>query len=161
MMERAYKLINHDGYDYLLALRDLYDAPRRKKRDFINGFNSIVSNCPFRDQLSFNLAIMEIEAWFLADPDLFSRLHGTLTPQFIYQQLHIDLKRRNPENFDHPAETINRILQLANSHYKKRKDQVYSLTHRLDYELLCDERILNKVKSWNHFYSNLAVAVAD
>ncbi len=66
ILERADNMINREGFSYLLALEDLYDRPRNKKKYVINQFNLVTAKFPFQDRLKLILAIMEIEAWFLA-----------------------------------------------------------------------------------------------
>lgn len=152
LQDRAEKLINESNYRYLIGIEDLYNRPRYKKRAVINTVNGLFNKYSFRDKLKFILAIMEIEAWFLADFNLFSRINPLATCEYIRNNLHIDLKRKNPENFRHPSDIVDRIYQLFGDRYKKREKQAYKIAYHLDYTLLySSEEILNKVSSWRYF----------
>ena len=157
LIERARNMIEQEGYHCILALEDLYARPKKKKGEVIKNFSKSISKFQFKKKLFLNLAIMEIEAWFLADPFFLKRINCLATPQYIKKELSIDLLRKNPENFDHPAEIINRIYQLfgENNKYKKTEDQIYSIVNNLDFEHLLSGKTLRKIKSWNHFFTNL------
>ena len=56
---------------------------------------------------------MEIEAWFLADHSLFSKIDESLTPEYIKTKLGLDLINDDPEKeCRHPAKDIDNILCL-------------------------------------------------
>lgn len=151
LYERAENMILNQSFCFLIALQDLYDRPRNKKNVIINHFNRKIENFHFKDKLRFVLAIMELEAWFLADPNLFRRISPELTTEYIHDSININLLKINPESLPHPAETINKIYELINQSYKKTKDQAYEITARLDFDFICSDEILAKVRSLKFF----------
>ncbi len=154
LKERAETMIHKHGYDYLLGLRDVYDEYSRSEIPAaIQGFNALFQHCSFRRKLRLIFAIMEIEAWFLADYNVFERIHASLTPEFIKEHLGLDLVNDDPQNYDHPAAVMNSIYKLVCQAYKKREKQAYQVAHKLDYDyLVCSEEILlHKIKSWRYF----------
>ncbi len=151
LRDRAQNMINQEKYQYLIAIQDLYDRPRSRKREVITSFNELFSHTTYFDNLKFVLAIMEIESWFIADYNLFQRINPIATPEYIRNQLNIDLINTNPETHRHPSEVINRIYQLFGQTYKKREEQSYSIVSRIDYDFLYSDEVKNRVESWNYF----------
>ena len=79
------------------------------------------------------LAVMEIEAWFLADCDLFERIHPIAAVNVIRERLNIDLIHDDPESYDHPTEILKDIFNLFDEKYKKREKQVHKIAAKSDY----------------------------
>jgi len=152
LVERAEKMVKKDNYQYLLALRDLYPNKRQEKLNIINKVQKVFSKFVFAYRLKFVLAIMEIEAWFLADYGLFKRIDERLTPQYIHEKIGEDLIKNDPENYQHPAHIIDNIYRLIGRRYKKREKQCYEITSNIDYDFLClDEGIKSKISSFFYF----------
>ena len=55
---------------------------------------------------------MEIEAWFLAEWHYLSKLDNRLIPDFILQELGLDLKNIDVEQRPHPSQDLDDIYQL-------------------------------------------------
>lgn len=153
VVERADNMINNQDFKYILALQDLYERPRNKKKYVINQFNQLTTKFSFQNRLKLILAIMEIEAWFLADYQLFNKINSIATPELINEKLGIDLINSNPESYSHPSEVINKIYNLIGMKYKKREKQTFNIVNNIDFELLCSDEILEKVNSWKYFIS--------
>jgi len=151
LRDRAQNMINQEKYRYLIAIQDLYDRPRSRKREVVRSFNDLFSHTTYFNNLKFILAIMEIESWFIADFDLFQRINPIATPEYIRNQLNIDLINTNPERYRHPSEVINRIYQLFGQIYRKREKQSYFIVNRIDYDFLYSEEVKNRAKSWGYF----------
>jgi len=155
LYDRAENMILNQNFCFPIALKDLYDNPRDKKGEIINHFERNIEKFCFKDKLRFVLAIMELEAWFLADPNVFSKISPQLTPAYINDSINVNLLQINSESLPHPSETINRIYQLLGQSYKKTEDQAYQITERLDYEVLCSDETYVKVKSLKFFINNI------
>ena len=154
LKERAETMIGKHGYDYLLGLRDMYDEYSREDIPAaIQGFEAVFRQSPFRQKVRLIFAVMEIEAWFLADYSVFGRIDASLTPEFIKEHLGLDLITDDPQEYDHPAAVLNRIYKLIGQSYKKRKKQAYQVAYKLDYDyLVCSEEVLrHKIRSWRYF----------
>ncbi len=151
LRDRADNMIINQGYHYLLAIQDLYDRPRNKKKTVIDSFKNLFSQLPYQKKLKFILAIMEIEAWFIADYNLFCRIYPKATPGFIKSQLNIDIVNKNPESHRHPAEVINKIYNLFGQKYKKREWQSYQIVNKIDFNFLYSDETIQRVKSWGYF----------
>lgn len=94
----------------------------------------------FSDKISLILAVMETEAWFLADYNLFSKIDNKLTPDYIKAKLNLDLINDDPEEnpkYDKPANLVKDIYDLSdNQKYTKRIGDCYKITEKIDYDYL-------------------------
>jgi len=152
LLERAPGMITRQNYKRLLALRDLHPRKRGEKNKVLNSINSEFNRHSFGDKLRIILAVMEIEAWFLADYNLFSRINEKLTPDFIKNKLNVDLLRGNPELYNRPATIVDKIFRISGEKYKKREKQSYKICYKIDYEFLCcTEEVHQKVSSFKYF----------
>jgi hypothetical protein len=154
--ERSQKMIKSAGYSWILALRDLYPNSRAEKKAVIEAFNRIFKKYSYRSKLRLILAVMEIEAWFLADHDLFERLNPTATAKTIKERLDIDLIKDDPESYEHPAEKVKAIFNLFDENYKKKEKQSHKIAANLDYNyLICSDEVLKKINSFHYFVKYL------
>lgn len=95
---------------------------------------------------------MEIEAWFLADHNLFERIHSTASAKTIKERLDIDLISDDPESYYHPAQRVKEIFTLFDEKYKKKEKQSHKIAANLDYNyLICSDEIRAKVSSFHYF----------
>lgn len=159
LKDRAENMIVQEGYKYLIALRDLYPLPRGKKQETIKKFENLFSSYVFKDKIKLALSIMEIEAWFLADYNLFKKINVIASSNHINKQLAIDLVNKNPESFPHPAAIIGKIYNLFGQKYKKREKQAYQLAYKIDYKFLLSKSVLNKVESLKHFFECIKLSI--
>lgn len=153
MLEFADNYINDMGNEYIIGLHDLYPKPRDKKNEFLRLKNIVFANeCSegLADKLKLFLAIMETEAWFLYDDELFAKIHSRLTVEYIKTQLLIDLKNTNPEEYDHPTEIMCSVYQLINRNYTKSEKQVSKICNNIDYAKYVNP---TNMDSWNLFFS--------
>jgi len=156
LLDRAEKMVKDHGYDHLIALRDLYPKRRDEKEAIIKKVKCLFNRFDFDDKLKFILAIMEVEAWFLADYSLFERIDTRLSAQYIKEKLAIDLTRDDPETYSHPAKVVNDIYQLIGRSYKKREKQCYEIVHKINYNYLyADEKVQKKISSFFYFLKHI------
>jgi hypothetical protein len=125
------------GYDRVLGLRDLYplalaDAARVR---------TAMAHALRRLTLSVDviLAVMEIEAWFLAERSHFSRVDGRLTPSAVQHLLKARGEDGPCDEIPHPAETLNAIYASVGRSYQKQRKQVARIVDAIDYcHLYCE-----------------------
>ena len=101
---------------------------------------------------------MEIEAWFLAIPKLFEKIHPSLTLESILDKAGIDLLKINPEEEFHPAYCLNEIYAIGGLKYNKSESDVckiLSLIEISDYQC-----ILNKCSSFRLFKRHIDFTLA-
>jgi hypothetical protein len=155
-----------NGYDKIIGLRDMYGKKYRDKskqidaeinqRFIIATQQSVVENAIHAEKITFHYAIMEVEAWFLALPELLNVINAQLTPSFILEKLGVDLHQIDPEfTFFHPAKTLNDIFNLIGRSYDKKSKTINELAssyNKEDYILLT---ISGKCKSFVDFYQSV------
>lgn len=156
VIENAANMIRM-GYRKILGLRDLYPNNRAQESAIKESIDKIIQGNPHADKLKIFLAIMETEAWFLSDPNLFQKINDQLTVEYIQSELNFNLEDADPQvAFDHPAKIINDIYQLVNLKYRKREGDCYKIAKKIDYDYLyLDARELDKISSFFQFADEL------
>lgn len=111
-----YQNLARYGYKALIGLRDApkqrADIPRLQQ-----GLPEGVPMAPV--PVVFVLAIMEIEAWFLAEHTHFPRIHERLTSALIHAELGFDPSADDMRLRDRPAHDLNAAYQLVGERYQK------------------------------------------
>ena len=104
------------GYKALVGLRD---APKQRAEiaDLQKGLPEGVPMAPV--PVVFVLAIMEIEAWFLAEHTHFPKIDASLTPALIHAKLGFDPSTDDMRLRDRPAQDLNDAYQLVGERYQK------------------------------------------
>ena len=162
LLERAEYMISNKGYSNLLALRDLFPQTFQQKSQVITATQREFDKYSFANKLKLILAIMETEAWFLADFNLFSEINSQLTHEYIKEETNYDLVNDDPESYAHPSKIVNDIYRLIGQRYKKRKKQSYKITHNIDYDFLClNVAESGKISSFFHFLECINESVSS
>lgn len=138
------------GFSSIICLRDMYCRAYREEsttisqelnKKFINGANETLKHAKRPEQIDFVFAIMEVEAWFLGLPTIFTSMNPTLTCEYINQELGVNLSVIDPESaVFHPADLVRRIYALVGSNYSKHKSDIEAIAAFLtvqNIEVLC------------------------
>jgi len=136
-IRKQHQSLTKKGYEKILGLRDLYPKPLGKKEEIETGIRGILR--PLQKigvPISVILAVMEIEAWFLAEWHYFDKLDSRLTPDFILQELNLDLINTDVEKRPHPTEDLKDIYRLVSRKYDKNEKASQEIINNLDYEFL-------------------------
>ncbi len=118
----------------MLGLRDVYPQSRseipliRRAVDRVLPKGSVA--------VDIVLAIMEIEAWFLAEYTHFELLYTGITLEKVNIAIGDDAQTLDVENIAHPSETLNTVYKLVGRGYRKKKDQVSDIVDAIDYDRL-------------------------
>jgi len=134
---KQHESLTNSGYEKILGLRDLYPLPLGKKEEVEKGIRGFLK--PLQKMgipISINLAVMEIEAWFLAEWHYFYKLDNRLNPDFILQELGFDLRNIDVEQRLHPSQDLDDIYQLIGGKYDKSEKICQDIINYLDYEFL-------------------------
>ena len=119
------------GYTAIIGMRDVHPDGRADIAKLLRYLGYGVKTKPV--QVTYVLAIMEIEAWFLAEHTHFHRIDPGLTMALIIASLGFDPSMDDMELRDKPAEDLNRIYQLVGLAYNKRRKNALRTIHALDY----------------------------
>jgi len=132
ILER-YHGLREAGYSAVIGLRDVYgqfqygDVPRLR--------GELSRGLPKTDPpVELFLAIMEIEAWFLAEHTHFSRVSSQLTADRIRTKLHFDPSQDDLEQRWHPARDLDRIYQIAGLRYTKQRSNLERTLELIDFQ---------------------------
>lgn len=127
-----YHHLKEAGYSAILGLRDVYgqfqyeDVSRLRKE---LQFGLPQSDPP----VHLFLAIMEIEAWFLAEHSHYQKVSPELTVDRIHRKFHFDPSRDNLERRWHPAEDLDRIYRMAGQRYTKQRSNLERTLDLMDF----------------------------
>ncbi len=147
ILEQRQSLINN-GYSTIIGLIDLYPKNKTDLFHYRYGLNFKVPQLPI--PISFVISIMEIEAWFISEYSHFEKIDSRLTPEFIRNELSIDITSLVTEDILHPAQLLNDIYQLVSKGYAKRAKQIQKTVDNLDYAEIYFS-MPSKIESLNEF----------
>lgn len=127
----SYPSLKNKGYNKVLGLRDVY--PHVAYDDIPKLIKGLTYGIPEGYEFIIILSIMEIEAWFLAEINHFSKIHPSITIESIKNLLCFDPVIDDVEKREHPSEDLNRIYKLAGRNYSKKRSVVQRTVDKLDY----------------------------
>lgn len=139
--ERLY----NEGFEKVIGLRDMFCDEYHKRTDnrkikrevnefFIAKQDEVKSYIPHSDIVFICFAIMEVEAWFLGLPTLFTKIDPCLTVDYIKKELKLDLSLDPESTHYHPAKEMGRIYRLVGKTYDKHVTDVTSIVNKIDRE---------------------------
>jgi hypothetical protein len=112
------------GFSLIIGLRDVY--PNNNKiaslRKYLNF--GIPANIPTH----IVLAVNEVEAWFLAEENHYTKIDTKLTLEKVNAIAGIDVSKDSTETIAHPTEKLQLIYK-----YTKRKHKIHRIADALDY----------------------------
>jgi hypothetical protein len=128
-----YNNLVKNGYNAILALRDLY--PRNYED--LSKIESNINNALKRVNLPNNIhiAIREIETWFLGEYTHFNKISSSINLKSINSKTgYLFPLTEYEKTILTPAKTLHDIYSLVGYAYKKRDKQVQRTVHSIDYE---------------------------
>nr|VFJ88560.1 MAG: hypothetical protein BECKH772A_GA0070896_1000930 [Candidatus Kentron sp. H]VFJ90614.1 MAG: hypothetical protein BECKH772B_GA0070898_1001030 [Candidatus Kentron sp. H]VFJ96767.1 MAG: hypothetical protein BECKH772C_GA0070978_1000830 [Candidatus Kentron sp. H] len=129
-----YKGLIEAGYQHIVGIRDLRPFKREDAHRVRQGFSFGWPNGPIKPALI--LAIMEIEAWFLAEYSHFSRVHEAITVERIRREFGFDPASDHMQLRERPAKDLEDIYFLEAIPYHKTREQVERTVSSLDFSLI-------------------------
>ncbi len=148
---KQHESLTNKGYEKILGLRDLYPKSLSEKGQVeagIKGGLKLVQSMGI--PIYITLAVMEIEAWFLAEWHYFEKLDNRLSPDFILQELGLDLINIDVEQRPHPSQDLKDIYRLVSRKYDKNEKAAQEIINNLDYDFLY-LHLVNSVKQLKKF----------
>ncbi len=100
------------------------------------------------------LAIMEIEAWFLAEVTHFEKIDNRLTLDLIKANFNFDPEKDNVQKRERPQEDLKNLYQLVGKTYNKKKQNVERTVNVLDYSIVYLE-LPNRMSSLSQFIKHV------
>jgi len=129
-----YDQLVRSGYQAIIGIRDVYPQKREDIPKLRQGLRYRIRTVPI--EVLFVLAVMETEAWFIAEHTHFERIGNELTLERIRAEIGFDPSTDDIQSRDHPAEDLHSIYGLIGLAYKKSKVHVQRTVNVLDYETI-------------------------
>ncbi len=154
-IKKQHESLTNRGYEKFLGLRDLYPKSLSEKGKVERGIEGWLKPVqPMGIPIYITLAVMEIEAWFLAEWHYSYKLDNRLLPDFILQELGLDLRNIDVEQRPHPSQDLDEIYRLVSRNYDKSEKTSQEIINNLDYELLY-LHLVNSVKQLKTFIDEI------
>ncbi|MBS9387767.1 MAG: DUF4276 family protein [Dolichospermum sp. WA123] len=147
-MREQYNLLAKDGYDRVIGLRDVYPISISEKSKLQIGLNYALPKGSI--PINIVLAVMEVEAWFLAEYNHFLKIDPRLTPEKIQAMFGFNPQTDDMEQRPHPADDMKQIYNYVGKGYNKSEKQLNRLASHLDYEFIY-MHLINSVPSLGEF----------
>ena len=133
-----YSSLVMSGYTAIIGLRDVYPFARTDIPAIQAGLVLTLPSGVVVPEM--HLAIMEVEAWFLAESTHFLRVHPSLSSAFIVAG-GIDVIGTNGDAWGHPASVLHAIYKLVGMSYtnpngRKTKRRVQRTLRALSFDEL-------------------------
>ncbi|MGB3264557.1 MAG: hypothetical protein WBA89_11405 [Microcoleus sp.] len=154
-IRKQHESLTNSGYEKIIGLRDLYPQPLEKKQEIEKGIRGFLK--PLQKigiPISVILAVMEVEAWFLAEWNYLAKIDNRLTCDFILQKCGLDLIILDPEQRGHPSQDLDEIYRLVSRNYDKSEKISQEIINNLDYEFLY-LHLVNSVKQLKKFIDEI------
>lgn len=147
--------LTNSGYEKILGLRDLYPQPLEKKQEVEKGIRGRLKLLQNKGiPISMNLAVMEVEAWFLAEWNYLAKIDNRLTCDFILEKCGLDLRIIDTEQRAHPSQDLDEIYRLVSRNYDKSEKTSQEIINNLNYEFLY-LHLVNSVKQLKRFIDEI------
>ncbi|OGF51419.1 MAG: hypothetical protein A2044_01485 [Candidatus Firestonebacteria bacterium GWA2_43_8] len=137
-----------NNYDKIIGLRDVYPNKYQEIGKIEKYLHYGIKTKPI--SVSIVLAVMEIEAWFLAEASHFTKIHKKLTIDRIVKHLNFDITKEDIELRNHPAQDLNNIYGLESFAYNKRRKNCERTIKALDFNLIYLD-LVNRIKYLSKF----------
>ena len=126
------KFLRNKGFQLVVGLRDMYSSQYIKDAQkheiveevnlrHVNSVKEVLRDIDDGTFVDFHFAIMEIEAWFMGMDGFMERLDGSLTRDYIIQNLNISLDDDPETTLFHPAAELSKLYALVGKQYDKHK----------------------------------------
>lgn len=137
-VRNQYSSLAKNGYNAIIGLRDLRPKTLDEMKLLLGtskkSFNFGLRTNPI--QVQWILALMEIEAWFLAEHTHFTRIHSDLTLEKIHADLGFDPSLHDMEERPTPAEDLHNVYNLVGLSYTKTAEELERTITALDIALI-------------------------
>jgi hypothetical protein len=141
-IRQAYVRLAEEGFSCIIGVRDVYPNDRQDlacMKSYGTKFaipqDDVVVHPP---AVALVYAVMEVEAWFLAEYSHFGRIDEQLTVDLVCNRLCFD-PRGNMEDRERPAGDLHAVYQLVGKAYKKEKRQIRRTVNALDMDRMIDD----------------------
>lgn len=131
--------LSNSGYECVVGLRDLHPESREQLMRLRTDLNSILMATPIPCHIVF--AVMEVEAWFIAEHTHFTRLLPSVSTEDVVATLRLNPATDDVRSLSHPASALQDVYARGGHVYKKHEEEVRATVEALDMDALyCEVR---------------------
>ncbi len=155
--QNAENMIKNEQFDMIIGLRDLYPNKRQELGKMEKAMAKVLANIYSPGRVKVHVAVMETEAWFLADFGMLFKTDTTLNVNNIKQVTNLQIDQIDPEKtIDHPANVIDAIFKTIGKRYRKHEDEIHGIVSKLDFDFLCLDAVAKgKISKFNDLLQSL------
>jgi hypothetical protein len=147
-IKKQYRKLTESGYERIIGLRDIYPISIIQKSKLQSDLENILPKGVI--PINIVLAVMEVEAWFLAEYNHFLKIDPGLTPEKIQAMFGFNPQTDNMEQRPHPTKDMELIYNYTGKGYNKNEKQLNRFASNLDYEFIY-MHLINSVPSLGEF----------
>lgn len=126
-----------EGYERILGLRDLYPKKRQDQERLSREIARVLPQTPIPCEMV--LAVMELEAWFIAEHTHFGRLIPGVSAEQIRGALNLDPASDDVRDLAHPSKALGQVYALGGHSYGKHEEEVERTVKHLDFAAVYTE----------------------
>lgn len=165
---KRFEQLTKKNFDFIIGLRDVYSEQYEKLcgSKEINlekikelkdlGIEALQLNNIDPSHVKIVYAIMEVEAWFLAIPNIEKYIDKNLSKEKISEELSFSLDDVDPEkNFYKPSKCVNDIYKLTGQSYDKSYDVVNKLVCNFSKDDYLSLKKTSKCSSFNDLHNQI------
>ena len=147
-MKKQYKKLTESGYERIIGLRDIYPISIIQKSKLQSELENVLPKGSI--PINIVIAVMEVEAWFLAEYNHFLKIDPGLTPENIQAVFGFNPQTDDMEQRPHPTKDMELIYNYTGKGYNKNEKQLNRFASNLDYEFIY-MHLINSVPSLGEF----------
>ena len=147
-MKKQYKKLTESGYERIIGLRDIYPISIIQKSKLQSELENVLPKGSI--PINIVIAVMEVEAWFLAEYNHFLKIDPRLTPEQIQAMFGFNPQTDDMEQRPHPTKDMELIYNYTGKGYNKNEKQLNRFASNLDYEFIY-MHLINSVPSLGEF----------
>ena len=147
-IKKQYRKLTESGYERIIGLRDIHPKSIIQKSKLQSELENILPKGSI--PINIVIAVMEVEAWFLAEYNHFLKIDPGLTPEKIQLEFGFNPQTEDMEQRLHPTNDMELIYNYAGKGYNKSEKQLNRLASNLDYEFIYIH-LANSVPSLGEF----------
>jgi hypothetical protein len=147
-IKKQYRKLTESGYERIIGLRDIHPKSIIQKSKLQSELENILPKGSI--PINIVIAVMEVEAWFLAEYNHFLKIDPGLTPENIQAVFGFNPQTDDMEQRPHPTNDMELIYNYAGKGYNKSEKQLNRLASNLDYEFIYIH-LANSVPSLGEF----------
>lgn len=141
------------GYSDIIAIRDLAPTFKREQLErFIDTARKQLPQDPIDPLLV--VAVMETEAWFIAERTHFVRLNIALTDHAIFEATGINVSE-DASLIERPSKDLPRIYDIVGLNYNKARDQILQTISVLDLDQYRDDAAFQRALSLKPLFEKI------